>query len=84
MAEPVYLDDIVQSAEYRASAGEMARVPGLREEGRRESWRDNPGEESEWASGYLGGTFCCVQSLVLSGVWHQGEEGAGRIRCGGT
>lgn len=57
MAEPIYLGDIVQSAEYRASDGEMTRRPGLREQG-----RDSPREESEWASRYLGGA-CCRQSL---------------------
>lgn len=67
MAEPIYLDDIVQSAQRHPSDREMARLPGSRDEGRKESWRDSPGEGSEWASKYLWGAFC-MQSLMLSGV----------------
>lgn len=65
MAEPIYLDDIVQSTLDHPSDGEMAPLPGLREKGMKESSRGSLGEESEWTSKYLLGP-CRMQSLVLS------------------
>ena len=81
VAEMIYLDDIVQSAEYRASDGEMARLPGFREEGRKASLRDSPGAESEWAASTEGApavckALCCKgrKELVIPDVgrWQAG------------
>lgn len=54
MAEPIYLDDIVQSAQCHPFGGEMAPLPGLREKRRKESLRESLGEEHTYQKYLVG------------------------------